>query len=240
MSESGHSYEGCHTARGLDEYCLLLGFVPESGLRILDVGASAGTFAKEMAERFGDRVVVDSLDLFGGEDVTEGRIIFTGSDDQAVEYYPHRRIVGDMTQKQFKLPPESYDLVVSLYAIPTWVDDLNSTITALIKMAETLKVGGEIRLFPVWINNLGYLSGFGHPDNFLQVKKIFERYGYSFSLEPVVDEKGALVEEKARRLVIKKSSREVPPAEELMKTSLLRRLLLLLKEELQKEGNFLL
>jgi len=134
MPESDRSYEGYHTARGLDEYCLLLGFVPESGLRILDVGASAGTFAKEMAERFGDSVVVDSLDLFGGEDVREGRITFTGSDDQAVEYYPHRRIVGDITQRQLGFPPEAYDLIVSLYAIPTWSNGFEPTINALVTM----------------------------------------------------------------------------------------------------------
>ena len=230
MLELGHHYEGSHTAdRGLQEYADLLGLTIRPCERILDVGASAGTFAKEVAETFGDETIVDSLDFFTLEEVTSGRISFVGKDNRKTEFYPHHRIVGDIAQG-VRISDETYDSIVSLYAIPTWLNDYGSTARAFREMARLCKQNGEIRLFPMWIDNLGEYSGFGSPKNLSLTRAVFERHGYLFRLEEVVGSNGVPIEG-ARRIVINKTSSEIPSEEELLKQPFLERLVCALRSQ---------
>ena len=81
-----------HSNRGEEEYHRYLRFEPAPGDVILDVGASAGKYAREIDEKHQGDVTVYSLDTFTEADVMDGRIEFDDSREtkaQAFEESPN-------------------------------------------------------------------------------------------------------------------------------------------------------
>lgn len=209
---------GEHTAdRGRDTYVSLLQLTVSPGDRILDVGGSAGTFAKEVH----DDAVVDSLDMFSTEDVEAGRVSFARADGEEAEYWPHNRITGDITKGLDGVPDGTYDHVVSMYTVPTWMNTYEDTVKALREMTRVCKVGGDVRMFPMWQNNKRY-DGFVSKGNLQLAASVFRRHGHVFQIEEVTGNPHMKGASGAHRIVIVKGAEGIPPEEEFQKQSFIQ------------------
>lgn len=227
----GSSYAGDHTAdRGYESYITDLGVDLQPGERVLDVGAAAGTFAREVWQRSNGTVAVDSLDTFSNEDVLAGRVLFNASqgEPRSYEYWSYNRVVGDVT-RGLDLPSESYEHIVSSYAVPTWIETPEDMSLALAEMLRVCKVGGDIRMFPMYVDNFGNLSGFEDPAILAHVQNVVQRHGHEFRLERVLDNDGTPIEN-AHRIVIEKRNSSLPTAEEFQKLALIDRLAVALRK----------
>ena len=226
------SYRGDHTAdRGYESYINDLGVDLRPGEHVLDVGAAAGTFAREVWQHSNGMVTVDSLDTFSSDDVVAGRIHFKNSRGGAVqtnEYWPNNRIVGDIT-KGIDVPNESYDHVVSSYAVPVWVNTPEEMFFALTEMLRVCKVGGDVRLFPMEKNIQGLLSGFDYPEILARAKNVVQSHGHNFRLEQVTDSTGTLIEN-VYRVVIEKGGSSLPTVEEFQRLAMIARLTIALRK----------
>ncbi|MCL5003852.1 MAG: methyltransferase domain-containing protein [Patescibacteria group bacterium] len=227
----GSNYAGDHTAdRGYESYVNDLGVGLQPGDRVLDVGAAAGTFAREVWQRSNGTVTVDSLDTFDNEAVLAGRVHFNDSrgESHSHEYWSYNRVVGDVT-RGLDLPSESYEHVVSSYAVPTWIDTPEEMFLALAEMMRVCKVGGDIRMFPMYVDNLGNLSGFEDPAILTHVQNVVQRRGHEFRLERVPGDDGTLIEN-AHRIVIEKKNSGLPTVEDFQRLALIDRLTVALRK----------
>lgn len=150
-------YIGEFTNRGSHEYILKLGLEIHPGDRILDIGASAGRFAREIEATYAeDGVIVDSLDRFGEQQVDEGSVTFSAEDGEEAVFYPNNRIVSDIVDAgEDILPSGTYNKIVSFYAFPTWSGSSEETWRAFENILRSVKVNGEVRFYPVWATDAG-------------------------------------------------------------------------------------
>ncbi len=211
VEELRDEYIGEHTNRSSVEYCQKLGLEINPRDLILDVGASAGRFAREVEAKYsslGTKVV--SLDRFSEDDVIQGKIQFSSDDGEQVEFYNSNRVVGDIRYiGENDLPENTYDKIVSFYAFPTWSETSEDTWRSLVNITRTCKQGGEIRLFPIWkVPKSKKYSGFNSNIHFEATKKVLKSCGYE-----VIVEKDSEIPD-AYRLVIKKKGVVVPTLEE--------------------------
>ena len=209
-------YIGEFTNRGSGEYILKLGLEIHPGDRILDIGASAGRFAREIETAYGQEdVVVDSLDRFGKQQVDEGVVTFSSEDGEEVIFYPNNRIVADIAEAGVEiLPAEVYDKVVSFYAFPTWSGSSVETWKSLENILRSVKVDGEVRFYPVWATDAGQgFSGFDSKLHLGNILKFLKKHGYQVDFTEDEENKGAY------RLVVIKGRNVVPTYDEFVEAN---------------------
>lgn len=150
MAEGSAEWRNVPTAyRETKEYLQNLGLKREdlSGKRILDVGAGGRGFAYDVASQ-GIQAEVFSLEpRFAIPPEKRVDTLFGSYADLSDTPQVHGKTVAGVAEK-IPFLDNSFDLVVSNYAFPTWAPSAKSLWQFYKEAARVTKPGGEIRLYP--------------------------------------------------------------------------------------------